>query len=196
MGGLAFPNLDFAIGKAEGFGKPGAIPTMAHNPGDVTAGPFASAHGAIGSMTAEGGQQIAVFPDTATGYAATDALISQKYAGGSIDDLAAGWLAGSPAQSQQNWSDTVSGALGVKPSTAVSQLGAGAPTDSGPGIAQRVINAVTGGATQAATNAVFGGVSWSRVAGFILGLIVLAGAIFLFKPAQQIVTSTARRAVA
>jgi hypothetical protein len=191
MGGLAFPQLDAAIGTAEGYGKPGAIPTLAQNPGDLVAGPFATAHGATGAITAANGQQIATFPDFTTGQAAEDALVANNYTGGSISDLAANWLAGSPAADQQNWANTVASQLGVPASTPVTSLaGGGSPQASGvaapsssPGWAQSAINFITGNSGTVSGT----GFTWSRVAAFMLGLIVLAGAIFLFKPAQQAV---------
>lgn len=192
MGGLAFPSLDAAIGKAEGFGPPGAIPTLANNPGDLIAGPFATAHGATGAITAAGGQQIATFPNVDQGTAAEDALVANNYTGGSINDLAAGWLSGSPASAQQNWANTVASQLGVPATASVTSLaGGGSPSSSGvaapsssPGVLQSAFNYLTTGTTGGLSGL---GFTWTRVAAFILGLIVLAGAIFLFKPAQQAV---------
>lgn len=83
---LAAPasTLGQAIAKQEGFGKPGAIPTLANNPGDIEWGEFARNHGATGSMVAAGGKQIAVFPDVATGMQALYTLLQQDYAGMSL----------------------------------------------------------------------------------------------------------------
>ena len=63
--------LQQAIAKQEGFGKPGARPTLLHNPGDIIYGTFATSHGAVGNV---GGY--AEFPDDATGWAALTALLS------------------------------------------------------------------------------------------------------------------------
>jgi len=52
-----------AIAKQEGFGVPGAIPTICHNPGDLIYGPEAVHFGAI---AAHG--RFAVFPDDETGW--------------------------------------------------------------------------------------------------------------------------------
>jgi len=206
MGGLAFPTLDAAIGQAEGFNTLGSIPNLANNPGDLIAGPFATAHGATGSIASQGGQQIAVFPNVSQGTAAEDALIANNYSGGSIQDLATSWLSGSSQAAQAQYASNLSSILGVPASTPVSSLaGSGSPTSSGvaaptassssPSFAQQAANFLTTGST----NPAFGNVTWGRAAGFILGLIVLAGAIFLFKPAQQVITSgvrAGRRAVA
>lgn len=191
---LQYPSLDSAIGTAEGFGKPGTIPTLANNPGDIIAGSFATSHGAIGAITAAGGQQIAVFPSSDSGMAAADALVANNYNGGSLSDLARGWLGASADQSDvDNYSNTLSKALGVPASTPVTSLaGGGSPSTTGvaaptiPGKIQSAIDSVKAAAGSATSFALFGpGVSWGRAAGFILGLIVLAGAIFLFKPVQE-----------
>jgi hypothetical protein len=63
--------LQQAIAKQEGFGKPGARPTLLHNPGDIIYGTFATSHGAVGNV---GGY--AEFPDDASGWAALTALLS------------------------------------------------------------------------------------------------------------------------
>ena len=55
-------DLARAIAKAEGFGKAGAIPTRAHNPGDLVLGDVG--HGTLGA------EKITVFGDDATGWAA------------------------------------------------------------------------------------------------------------------------------
>ncbi len=51
--------------------------------------------------------------------------------------------------------------------------------------------------TQQVTNAVTGlwtGIPWSRVAAFLLGLLLILGAIYLMRPVQQFVQQTARNA--
>ena len=57
-------DLALAIAHAEGWGNPDAIPTKAHNPGDLVLGD--KGHGTLG---AEG---ITVFDDDATGWAALE----------------------------------------------------------------------------------------------------------------------------
>jgi hypothetical protein len=73
------------IANAEGFyakGESPNIPQEAHNPGDIEYGKFAVDHGATGYKTAQGGKQIAVFPDEGTGWSAMYALLQSKsYAG-------------------------------------------------------------------------------------------------------------------
>jgi len=210
MADLLYGNLDAAIGKAEGYGKPGAIPTLANNPGDLVAGPFASAHGATGSITAAGGQQIATFPDPATGFAAEDALVANNYSGGSISDLAANWLSGSSPQAQQDWSNNVAGALGVPISTPVASLSGAAPTGAPasqssviPGFGaldnlamklDQMLGVQYPGEPTAGSGQGGQAFSFARVAAFIVGLIFLAGGIFAFKPAQDVIVNTGKAA--
>lgn len=168
---LQFPNLGAAIGVAEGFGIAGTIPTLANNPGDIVYGPFAITHGATGiPLTASNGQLIARFPDVATGRAAEDALISGNYAGGSIRDLAAGWLAGSSKKAQDDWAATVAGKLGVTPDTPVLSAEAGGA-------------AVIGGQVRSTSSILDSVLSApQRIIVAVVGFIVLAGALYLFKP--------------
>lgn len=70
------------IAQQEGFNKAGSIPNRANNPGDIEWGEFARRHGATGYLTAQGGQKIAVFPDTGTGWDALYALWNSKMAAG------------------------------------------------------------------------------------------------------------------
>lgn len=72
----------------EGFGVLGARPTTNHNPGDIIAGTFAHAHGAL--LTAS---FIAIFPDDATGWSALTALLKAPlYAHGTVDSAIHLWL--------------------------------------------------------------------------------------------------------
>ncbi len=190
MSALSFPSLDAAIAKAEGFGTPGAIPTLANNPGDLVAGPFATAHGATGSLPAAGGQQIATFPSVEAGTAATDALVAGNYAGGDINALAAGWLSGSSPQTQANWANTVAGSLGVPASTPVSatadplkRITASQQGYTAPGIVSAIGNWLTGSkGTPATPSTSPSGLSGGRIAAAILGFIFIAGGIFMLKP--------------
>ena len=211
---LLFPGLDAAISKAEGFGTPGAIPTLANNPGDLIVSPFSTSHGATGSMTAAGGQKIATFPSVDTGNAAMDALISNNYSSGNITDLSTGWLSGSAPSTQQSWAQTLSQMLGVPVSTPVSQLAGVAPSPSpstasgapagglGTPLPGGFGSTTTGtppsnlsqlspgwaGVQKLADNldTFFGtSISWSRIAAFVLGLIVIAAGLFLLKPASN-----------
>jgi hypothetical protein len=63
--------LQQAIARQEGFGKPGTLATVNHNPGNIIAGAWATAHGAV-----KENDGFAVFPDDATGWRALTALLS------------------------------------------------------------------------------------------------------------------------
>lgn len=71
-----------AIARQEGFYTAGTIPQRANNPGDIEWGDFARRHGATSYITAAGGHQIAVFPDTGTGWDALYALWDSKIGAG------------------------------------------------------------------------------------------------------------------
>ena len=89
---LSFPSVDQAIADFEGFTKVGSVSANANNPGDIVAGPFATAHGATGSITTPSGTPIAVFPTADQGWSAEDALVSQYAAkGATLQDLITAW---------------------------------------------------------------------------------------------------------
>jgi hypothetical protein len=82
-------SIAHSIAKHEGYGKPGAIPTVTNNPGDIIDGRFARAHGSVGvKQSRDGKYSFAVFPDAETGFKAEAALIDnyiQK--GASLESL-------------------------------------------------------------------------------------------------------------
>ncbi len=84
-----------AIAKQEGFYVPGSRPDRNHNPGDIEAGKFALAHGAIGS---DG--HFAIFPDDQTGFEAMQALLASAYRGLTIEQALDKW-----APSTENWTN-------------------------------------------------------------------------------------------
>jgi hypothetical protein len=69
-----------AMGRMEGFGKPGTRPTRNNNPGDIEYGRFAIAHGATGT---DG--RFAIFATPQAGYACMAALLGSAYAGMTIE---------------------------------------------------------------------------------------------------------------
>ncbi len=167
---LLYGNLDAAIGQAEGYNTPGSISNLANNPGDIIAGPYATAHGATGVITAAGGTQIATFPDPATGIAATDALVASKVNGGVTDltSLAQSWLGSNASPTDvSNYANNLASALGGNPS--------GLPGSTASSTTSNVASTVA----QAVTNSIFGGISWTRVAAGILGFVFIIGAIFM-----------------
>lgn len=193
---LQYPSLDAAIGTAEGYGKPGTIPTLANNPGDIIVSPFATSQGAIGSITAAGGQQIAVFPSGDAGSNALDALVQTKVSSGnvaSLSDLAQSWLGkDASAADVNNYANTLATALGVPASTPVSSLGGGSPTGSTSPTSGGILSGIASSVGDMASFSLFG-LPLNRAAAFFLGLIVIAGALLLFKPTQQIVVGAAKK---
>ena len=97
--------LAAAIAHAEGFGVVGAIPTQAHNPGDLVLGD--KGHGTLGA------EAITVFQDDATGWAALDHQLemirthrSHVYTVGmTIREMAAHWTRTQPDAWAQNVAD-------------------------------------------------------------------------------------------
>lgn len=195
MSAPAFPVLDSLIGQFEGFGKPGTPATLNNNPGNIIAGPFAESHGATGSAG-----NFAVFPDVTTGTAAEDALV-QHYAGqnASISDLISSWAPptapGNSPQSTQDYINFISGKLGVPATTPLNAL----PKDATVPTTNASVLSTVAGAVADYTNPLgtgmmgqITGLSWDRIAAFLVGLIMVAGGLYLFKPVQETVNRTVR----
>lgn len=189
-----FPSLDNAIDQFEGFGQPGTIATRQNNPGDLIYGPFARSMGATGA----GSNNIAVFPNSSVGFNAMDQLI-QQYAGSgyNIQQLIGAWAPGNAPgntpQSQQNYTNFVANQMGVPANTPVSALAQGQSILAHAGKSLDEINAQmlqsqtqqTGAnsiATPENTKSFLPGFSFSRIAAILVGLIAIAGSIYLFKP--------------
>jgi hypothetical protein len=111
-----------AFAKAEGFGKPGAVPTRAHNPGDLTD------DGDVGLGTihtsGEFGAKITIYANDTDGWAALYRKVRRMLSGAShtylltmtIADVAIKY-SGDP-----NWGKIVARDLGVEPSTTLLAL--------------------------------------------------------------------------
>lgn len=210
MGGfsLQFPSLDNAMSAFEGFGTPGTIATRQNNPGNLQYGDFAIAHGATGVGT----NGIANFPDPATGFQAQDALVSMYASQGlSLQEMLQKYAPpnapGNTPATTSNYVNYVSNATGVAPNAPLSSAagtGAGQPmsqwdvaknailTGLGPigALAGKTPNSTGGTSLLDLTS----GFSWGRAGAFFLGLIMIAGGIYLFKPVQEVVNGTARKA--
>ena len=186
---LQFPSLDAAIGKAEGFGVAGAIPTVNNNPGDIIGGAFATSQGATGTDS----HGFAIFPDAATGYAALDANLSAYQAANpniTLSGVAAQWApasgTGNNAATPSTWLSNVTAGLGggQNGNTPLSSLAASTSN----------LASATATAATAPLSALAG--QLSSVAGFFssplrfvaiaLGLIAIAGAIFIYKPSLAV----------
>lgn len=202
---LNYPVIDSLIAQFEGFGQAGKPATVNNNPGNLIASPFSTANGAIGSSNG-----FAVFPDPQTGTAAMDALVQHYDSKGlTIADLIQKWSPGSapgntPAGTQ-SYTDFLSAGLGVPSQTQIGTAekktpDSGSPTGSGsstPGLLSSINSAVfqaiigQSGSDATGTQAQF---TFARIGAFILGFIFIAAGLYMFKPVQNIVNTTARGA--
>lgn len=193
-------SLASAIGTAEGYGIPNAIPTLANNPGDLVNGDIG--YGTMGSG-------ITIYPSAQAG---NDALANQlgMIANGtssnyspseSISQIGSTWAGGSA------WANNVASALGVTPSTSFASLLSGSggtgstssPTTSTStsgilGTLSSLTNMLIPGAT--AANAGAGAVASSlpRIASAIVGLILIAAGVFSFDKGREIIVAGAKTA--
>jgi hypothetical protein len=196
--------LDEAMAAFEGFGKPGTIATNQNNPGNLSCGPWSEQHGATGCGTGN----IATFPDVPTGSKAMSDLIG-VYAGSgyTLSEMIGKWSpasgAGNSPESTQNYIDFVSGKLGVDPNVKVSDISGGqgfwtklgcmiAVTDEAKKFCESGQSAAGFGDSTPSkcgsldfackVGEMFSGFSFGRIGAFVLGLILIAGGLYLFKP--------------
>lgn len=102
------------ISKMEGFGIPGAIPTLRHNPGDLRHAPNASHEG-------EGSNDIGIEPDDETGWADLERQL-QLYADRNMSLRAAIYAFAPPTENNtEDYLDFVCQELGVSADTPVAQ---------------------------------------------------------------------------
>ena len=177
---LIYPAIDAAIAAFETGGNPQSAAALANNPGALTApgGQLTTqevAAGATGTTAVAGGQYLATFPTAAQGQQAEDNLVAY-YAGqgDTLSQLITNWSigpGGTPTQTTQNYINSVVAAVpGSSASTPVSQL-AGVGSSSG----------TSGGITGALSSisSAIGSLSWGRVGAFILGAVLIVGAVIL-----------------
>lgn len=202
---LNFPSIDSAIATLEGFGKPGAIPTVDNNPGDLVYNSVTQGWGATGADSSG----FAIFPDVATGTAAEDQNVSYYAShGATIQSLIQAWVppnapGNSPVQTQ-NYANQVAAATNSSVNTPVSSLAASTGTSSnnllsgalgsalqgvipGAGIASQ--GASAGSAALSGAAAIASPFAWlanpARLTTFVVGLIVIIGGVVLLKPAAS-----------
>ena len=192
-------SLSSAISQAEGYGVPGAIPTLANNPGDLALGDLG--YGTMGSAG------ITVFPTQAAGLSALDSQLGLIQSGGSnvynpnmsLAQMGALWSGGNPA-----WASNVAKALGVSPTASVGSVMA-SPTSSTPAsggfwstFAQGMnpfsqLNrkgwSMLGAAIPAGSKA--SAVDIPRVVTIIAGLLLIGAGAFGLKGSQTIIMRTA-----
>jgi hypothetical protein len=179
----SYRTLAEAMAVHEGYGKPGTLATVNNNPGNIIAGTWATQQGAIGSN-----RGFAIFPNSDAGFAAQEALIEHYAdAGYSLDQLVTAWAPPTaPGNSQASttaYQQAVSKAMNVPGSTKVSQLAGLEPNSSSMSITDAIKNFFT---PEWASDS-----SWGRIGAFLLGLILIGGGLYLFKPVQETVTRAA-----
>jgi hypothetical protein len=200
-----FPSLDAAMAQYEGFGVPGSVASRNNNPGNIIAGAYATSHGAVGSDGS-----FATFPDPATGFGAMDSLVgSYANKGASLSDMISAW--NGHAANSGAYSTFVGNAAGVDPSASVASMAAPATPNSGTpsgtsgnplfnalpdlstllsGImfpeataALNVVKTVTGAGSGSDS---FFGISWSRIAAFIIGTGCVIIGLVSFSSGQSV----------
>lgn len=193
---LSYSGIDAAIATFEGYGQAGTIATNQNNPGNLVYNSTTASLGATGAGT----NGIAIFPNETTGFEAENAVVA-NYAnnGATIQSLIESWAppsAGNP--NDANYINYVASQTGASASTPVSSL-QGINASSAPSSwSQTLQNIFTGllpaygqGFGQTAVNSQNSGSNWwnslsfGNIGGFLLGLILIAGALFLFKPVQE-----------
>lgn len=211
---LQFPTLDAAIAQAEGYNTQGTIAQTQNNPGNLVYNDYTKSLGATGP----GAKGIAIFPDVETGMNAEDALVSHYATQGlTLDQLSQNWAPsnapGNDASTPNTWASNVASYLGVPTSTPAQALAGQTMGPSSVTGTPSTLSSVTGSlkdlagaalestgplgalAGAVATGSLFG-LPLSRIGAFLLALIVIAGAIFLFKPVQNIAVSAAKKGAA
>lgn len=215
MGALVFPGVAQGIATLEGYGTPGAPATTNNNPGNITCGAFANANGASGCSYTSSGQPVAVFPDINTGAGALNTLIG-NYAnqGDTLQQLVNSWVPptapGNSASATSNYANNLASSLGVSANTPVSSLAGVNPPGSSlspttgsiatPGTIANLLNGLScvtnpfgsGCSASQLAGSSIAGLSFARVGAFLLGLLLIVGGIYLFKPVQGAVTNVVK----
>lgn len=176
--------LGSVIASTEGYGIPGAIPTIANNPGDLENGNLG-----YGTLTTANGGQVTVYPTLASGQAALENQVSLMVNGGS-SIYQPGMTVAQANSTYTGGASTTSWAskLGIDPNTTLGQLASG-----------NIVGAVNSGidaANSAVTGASTGTSGWNLedFVMIVIGLILIAAGVFGFKSAQSVVINTVRTA--
>lgn len=202
-----FPTIDALIAQMEGYdatqanGQP-TLATRNNNPGNLI---YDSYTAGLGGTPGAGG--FAAFPTPQAGAAAEDSLVTSiANSGATLDQLVSQWspanAPGNSAQSTAAYQNYLSSQLGVAGSTPVTQAEASGqvtPTASNSSLWQKLSNLFNNPLVTGPLGAGTGGFSGfltdpARIAFFVLGLVLIIGGIYLFKPFQQGVTITTRAA--
>jgi hypothetical protein len=164
-----------AIANAEGYGVPGAIPTVNNNPGDLSSGGNILTYGSINDgMSALQSQVNAMLNGTSKYYdpSMTIADVGKTYANGD------------PA-----WSSNVANYLGVPENTPIGQIPSTTAPASSPARWTKYLpgvgNSLSGGEIM---STIFG----ARFLMFIIGLILITAGVFSFKTTTTVIKSTTK----
>ena len=196
MATLQYQSLDNALAQFEGFNTPGTISSLQNNPGNLVYNDYSKSLGAIGA----GSKGIAIFPDPNTGFQAEDTLV-QAYASKdyTVGQLIYAWAPpnapGNTPAATQNYLDFVNNNLGTTSDTPLKKL---ATQQSGVNIPATIGGAIMNNPLINPAGTVLGlipGFSYARVGAFLLGLILIAGGIYLFKPVQEVVHTATKAAL-
>jgi len=184
-------DLAAAIAYAEGFGVPGAIPTVRNNPGDLTQSGV-----------------IATYPDSTAGYTALETQLQTIAAGRSRyynPNMSIAQIGSIYANGDPNWASNVADYLGVSPDTPFSAVYSpgGASLAGGNGSGASNTGGASGGGvgayldpTGGALSTLFGSGSGTRVVTVIVGLILVAAGVFGFNRVREIVVDSGKAALA
>jgi len=192
-------NLKSAIANAEGFGKPGAIPTLANNPGDLVLGDIG-----YGTM----GAGITVFPDLTSGSNALSSQLTKILNGTSsnyspTETLSQMGATYAGASGGSTWASNVAKFLGLTPDATIAQAAGATPSTgsaSSPGVVASVKSSTALATVKAIASYFFGGSDsiasvgtdyLSRSVIIVVGLLFVGGGLLLFKPTQNIIIAGA-----
>lgn len=189
-------SLRDVIAQLEGFGQPGAIPTVANNPGNLELGNIG-----YGTITAGGGNQITVFPSETSGWAALDNQLNKIGAGKSsvyTPDMSLSQFGTTYSGGNPNYGSNLASMLGVSPSTPVGDVINGTQQSKSSTLRDlynQYLNPNPVGTPEPAGG---GSGSYSaRLIVLIIGLLLIAAGLFSFHQTQIVVqgaTKVAKKA--
>ena len=184
-----------AIAKLEGFGQPGAIPTLANNPGSLENGDVG-----YGTMQAANGNNITIYPNAQAGMDALNNQLSLIQNGQSqyytpdmsISQFGQIYSGGSPAYNQ------LPSMLGVSPNAPLaSVLNTGSQTSSTQNPLDKLKAFIAGPNSEQWKNAglgpssltseLFSNVYTSRLILLVIGMLLIAAGLLQFKQTQTVI---------
>ena len=178
--------LSAAIAQAEGYGVPGAIPTLANNPGDLKLGD-------VGLGTING---ITVFPNEDAGASALQAQVESILSGSSknyspdesIADVGDTYAGGDP-----NWAKNVAAALGVSTSTPIGQAASETPGTWQNALSNWVNGKIGYDPDNPGVLATFANITLEDGVLLVVGIIIVAAGLFSFKTTRTVIDFAAKK---